>query len=145
MIELRSLGKTYIEIASTLSCSEWTVKHQLIPNRKKNQQRYFRKKGTDDPLFLKRKRFLIKGTVIPFSLGELKSKIGKEPRCYLTGEPIDLMKPETYSLDHIIPISRGGKSSLDNIGLCKSDVNQAKYDMTPTEFISLCKRVIGAT
>lgn len=69
-------------------------------------------------------------------------KIGKNPTCYLTGEPIDLTKSSTYSLDHIIPRSRGGKNTLDNMGLVKKEINLAKSDKTPEEFIELCKKVL---
>lgn len=145
MFSLRSEGKSYQEIADILGCSIETVKYQLIPNRKKNGYKYHQKKKTADPLYFKKGRFMMKGTTIPFSLEELRQKIGDSPKCYLTGEPIDLLKPETYSLDHVIPLSRGGKSSLENCELIKADINQAKWNMTPEEFLLLCKRVINGT
>lgn len=86
---------------------------------------------------------MIKGTIKPFSLKELKEKVGLNPICYLTGEKIDLSKPETYSLDHKIPISRGGSSSLENLAISKIEINQAKYNMTPEEFLDLCNRVVN--
>ena len=143
MVKLQNQGKTYIQIATELNCSEWTVKYHLIKNRKTNSVKYYKQKSIDDPLFIKRRRFLIKGTIVPFSLTELRLKIGNNPKCYLTGESIDLNEPSSYSLDHIIPISRGGKSSLDNLGLIKLDVNLAKYNLTPDEFVLLCKRVVN--
>lgn len=141
MLDLKNQGKTYIEIASKLGCSEWTVKYHLMKCRKKSQLNYENCKKTTDPLYFKHKRFLITGTIESFSLSQLKNKIGNTPICYLTGEPIDLMRPETYSLDHIIPISRGGKSSIENVGLVKLDVNYAKHNLMPNEFIALCHRV----
>jgi CRISPR/Cas system Type II protein with McrA/HNH and RuvC-like nuclease domain len=142
MKELRKQGKTYVEISEIMGCSEWTVKYQLIPNRKKNQNRYYNKKSINDPLYFKRKHFMSHGAIVPFSLKDLKSKIEKKQKCYITGEPIDLLKPETYSLDHKIPVSRGGGSSLENLGLCKADINQAKYNLTDEEFLELCQRVV---
>ena len=50
----------------------------------------------------------------------LEKKIGEKPICYLTGIPIDINKPNEYSLDHIIPMSRGGKNTLENCGLLLS-------------------------
>lgn len=140
MLELQSTGMSYEDIAKSLGCSKWTVDYNLNPTRKDGQKNYTRKKT--DTLYFKRKRFLSSGHSIPFTLNELKLKIGTNPKCYLTGEPIDLSNPTEYSLDHIIPISRGGKSTLDNLAIVKSDINQAKYNLIPEEFIALCQRVL---
>jgi len=78
----------------------------------------------------------------PFKQQQLLDKIGPNPICYLTGLPIDLTKPSTYQFDHIIPASKNGDSSLDNLGICAKQANTAKSDMTPDEFINLCKLVL---
>jgi 5-methylcytosine-specific restriction endonuclease McrA len=142
-MELKLQGKTYKQIADIIGCSEWTVKYHTMPCRKNAQNNYYKKCNKIHPLLQKKKRFMIKGTIVPFSINELKEKIGNSPRCYLTGEPIDLLKPETYSLDHKLPISRGGKSSLENCELLKSEINQSKYNLTPEEFFKLCQRVVN--
>jgi len=77
-----------------------------------------------------------------FTFEDLKNKLGESPKCYLTGEPIDLSKPRTYEFDHIIPRSRGGDNSIDNLGICTKQANRSKRDMTPDEYINLCKRVL---
>ena len=143
--ELYSKGMIFKDIAKTIGCSIETVKYHLIPNRKINLNKYTIKISKNNPLHLKRKRFITSGEYIPFTLNELILKIGNNPKCYITDEPIDLLNSKTYSLDHIIPISRGGKSSLDNLGLVKADINQAKYNMTPFEFLNLCKRTINGS
>jgi len=142
MLELYSQGETYDNIAKKIGCSKWTIDYNLNPQRKKNQTKYDKQKQKTDTLYFKRKRFLSVGEKIPFTLKELKNKIGNSPKCYITGEIIDLSNPDEYSLDHIIPVSKGGKSSLDNLGIIKSDINQAKYNLTPEEFKLLCKRVL---
>lgn len=78
-----------------------------------------------------------------FKINELKEKIGNNPMCYLTGRPIDLTKSRSYSLDHIIPSSKGGLNTLENCGLTCSQANKAKSDMTLDEFYKLCKEVIS--
>lgn len=78
-----------------------------------------------------------------FSVDDVLEKFGDNPTCYLTGEPIDMNQPRTYSFDHIIPRSRGGDNSLDNLGLCTKQANQAKADMTPEELVEFCKKVIA--
>jgi CRISPR/Cas system Type II protein with McrA/HNH and RuvC-like nuclease domain len=77
-----------------------------------------------------------------FSLDQLTKKIGDNPKCYLTGKEIDLTKSRSYSLDHIIPRSKGGDNSLDNCGLTCREANQAKSDLSLEEFISLCQSVV---
>ena len=77
-----------------------------------------------------------------FSAKELLDKIGPNPTCYLTGEPIDLNKSRSYHLDHIVPKSRGGDDSLDNCQIASREANQAKGDLLLEEFVALCQKVI---
>lgn len=77
-----------------------------------------------------------------FTYQDVLNKFGEHPKCYLTGEEIDIYKPRTYNFDHIIPSSRGGQSTLDNLGICTKQANQAKSDMTPDEFIYFCKKIL---
>jgi 5-methylcytosine-specific restriction endonuclease McrA len=78
-----------------------------------------------------------------FDYKDIINKFGEKPKCYLTGVEIDIDKPKTFSFDHKIPRSRGGENSLENLGICTSDANQAKRDKTPEEFIELCKMVVN--
>lgn len=73
---------------------------------------------------------------------EVINKLGTNPICYLTGVSIDIDKPRTYAFDHIIPRSRGGENTIENLAICTKQANQAKFDMTPEEFISFCKKVV---
>jgi 5-methylcytosine-specific restriction endonuclease McrA len=77
-----------------------------------------------------------------FNFDDLLLKVGESPKCYLTGTPIDLSKSSTYHFDHIVPRSRGGDNSLNNLGICISKANMAKSDMLPNEFFDLCKLVL---
>ncbi|NDD54535.1 hypothetical protein EBZ39_11785 [bacterium] len=77
-----------------------------------------------------------------FSSKDLLEKIGKNPVCYLTGIPINLNKPRSYHLDHIVPRSRGGDDSLNNCQIACREANQAKGDLLVEEFFELCKKVI---
>jgi 5-methylcytosine-specific restriction endonuclease McrA len=71
----------------------------------------------------------------------LLTKFGPRPTCYLTGRPIDLEKWDTYNLDHVIPVSKGGKSTLDNCQLTCREANFAKCALSVNEFVSLCREV----
>jgi hypothetical protein len=50
--------------------------------------------------------------------------------CQYTGEKITY---ETGTIDHIIPRSRGGKSTWENLVMCCLEVNARKADRTPEE------------
>lgn len=143
MKKLKADGKSFTEIAAEMNCSVDTVKYHLIKNRKGQILKQCEKDKFKYCLALKRRQFLgRKKGVHRFSLEELKSKIGNDPRCYLTNESIDLSRPDTYSLDHKLSIARGGGSELENAELIKLDVNLAKHTKTVEEFLDLCRRVL---
>ncbi len=77
-----------------------------------------------------------------FTAEQLLNKIGPNPKCYLTGESIDLLNSSSYSLDHIIPRSRGGDNSLENCNICLRKINSMKTDLTLEEFYSNCAKVL---
>lgn len=61
-------------------------------------------------------------------------------RCVLTG---DKLSRETASLDHTVPISRGGAGTVDNLQWVTYEVNMAKHAMTNEEFRALCSKVLS--
>lgn len=77
-----------------------------------------------------------------FTVQDVLDKVGENPVCYLTGEQIDINKPRTYHFDHILPRSKGGENTLDNLAICTKDANLAKHNLTNEEFFALCKRVV---
>lgn len=77
-----------------------------------------------------------------FTYKDVLEKFGETPKCYLTGKNINIYDPRTYQFDHIVPVSRGGDCSLDNLGICTKQANSAKSDMTKDEFINFCREVI---
>lgn len=77
-----------------------------------------------------------------FTVQQLLDKIGPNPKCYLTGASIDLLDTSSYSLDHIIPRSKGGDNSLENCGLCLRHINTMKSDLTVEEFYDSCLKVL---
>lgn len=60
--------------------------------------------------------------------------------CALTG--IKLTK-ETMSVDHIIPMSKGGSNEPQNIRLVDKDVNLARRALTDEQFFALCQNVVN--
>lgn len=77
-----------------------------------------------------------------FTVKDLLEKFGEDPECYLTGKLIDLNKPETYSLDHIIPASKGGENTLENLGLLTREANRMKSDLEVEEMLQVCVDIL---
>lgn len=53
-------------------------------------------------------------------------------RCFYCEE--SLLEPWLYTLDHWIPVSRGGKNTFSNYRLACASCNGAKADMMPEDF-----------
>jgi 5-methylcytosine-specific restriction endonuclease McrA len=60
-------------------------------------------------------------------------------RCALTGKRLN----RTAELDHIIPVSKGGKNEPSNLQWLAPEINQCKNDLTDAEFIAICKQVLS--
>jgi len=58
--------------------------------------------------------------------------------CALSGIKLT---PETASLDHIVPVSRGGGYLMGNVQVVHADINRMKGTRTNEEFIELCQCV----
>lgn len=76
-----------------------------------------------------------------FNFNDVLEKFGVETNCYLSGEPINLYK-NNYNLDHIIPVSKNGDNSFDNLGIAHEVVNRMKSDLTPEELIEWCIKIL---
>lgn len=59
-------------------------------------------------------------------------------RCQLSGWEL---KPENASLDHKMPVSRGGDHAIENLQVLDFRVNKAKGTMTNDEFVEMCNAV----
>lgn len=59
--------------------------------------------------------------------------------CFLTGWELT---PHNVSLDHRMPVSRGGTHTLSNAQALHEEVNRAKGTLTNEEFIELCRAVV---
>lgn len=79
---------------------------------------------------------------ISFTWKDVIDKFSWETTCYLTGRHINLREPKTYQFDHIEPFSKGGVSTIDNLGICCRDANQAKHDMSVNDLLGLCKEIL---
>jgi hypothetical protein len=148
-IGVKKKGKN--KITKILNCAKSTVSYNCSSGEKKeDKKRSIRHSTKQGALYKKLQGFCynygkkdLKRKHYPMlNMGEVTKLIGKKPICYLTGEYIDLKDMKNYSLDHIVPMSKGGKSTLDNLGLTTKQANQAKSDLTKEEFLALCLRVV---
>lgn len=60
-------------------------------------------------------------------------------RCALTGQ---VLTPDNFVLDHIIPVAHGGTFSIDNCQLVTKEVNRAKHTMSQADFLAMCQNVV---
>ena len=67
-------------------------------------------------------------------------RIAKKQKCKCALSDLKL-NSETVSVDHIIPISKGGKNSIDNVRLVDGRINKMRNDMNDEEFFKLCQLV----
>jgi len=62
----------------------------------------------------------------------------QQHKCALTGR---VLTPENASLDHVVPVSRGGSHDVENVQLVIKMANDMKGTLTMEEFISICTDV----
>lgn len=161
ILKLREDGKTYNEIKKILGCSKGTISYhcgegQKIKNSNRtkelrNKNAVLRKidaykNGNRKLVANKSNDFQyienINKYEIKFGWRDIIDKFGWNTNCYLTGDFIDLNKPNIYSFDHIIPKSKGGSSSLENLGVTTKAANQAKSDLLLHDLFDLCKKIL---
>lgn len=61
-------------------------------------------------------------------------------RCFLSGRPLT---PSNVSVDHLVPLSRGGSQDASNLRLVTRGANQAKSNLLLEEFVELCRDVVS--
>lgn len=59
--------------------------------------------------------------------------------CYYCGQ---LLTDDNFTIDHLIPLSRGGKHKMKNLKPCCMSCNREKGSMTRDEYLSVCKPIL---
>ena len=146
ILALRKDGNTYQEIANILGITRYQVEYHANPKRKEIQKKGSAKYHRKNPIYKKVANFRAitpkEVRVETFSMQNFLEKIGEFPKCYYTGTPIDILKQETYSIDHKIPVAQGGSNSIENAELTLMRINQMKMNRTPQQFLDDCKLVL---
>jgi 5-methylcytosine-specific restriction endonuclease McrA len=78
--------------------------------------------------------------VRPFDLWKIAKR--QKMKCPISGR---MLTTENVSIDHILPLIRGGKNELSNLQLTTKEANQAKHTLTQEELIQLCKDILSMT
>jgi hypothetical protein len=161
ILKLRQEGKTYNEIKKILGCSKSTISYYCGEGQKEKLKNRRKKLIDENPVIKKLDTYKNNNKVlvanksndfqynesskkynIQFGWKDVIAKFGWSTNCYLTGDFIDLNKPNTYSFDHVIPKSKGGTNSLDNLGVTTRAANQAKSDLLLHDLFDLCKKIL---
>ena len=170
ILALRLEGNSYREIASKLDCSKSVIsyhcnngatksklfkynksrdadKKAVIKKLNNFKSRHFPKKIITKTAGFKRTTSSHKTVVNNITEGnygcqDVLDKIGSNPKCYLTGKPIDLSESGTYEFDHIVPIKLGGTNDLSNLQICLKEVNDAKSSLMLDDFYKLCEEIL---
>lgn len=164
ILKLFQLGLSYGEIAKEVGCSKSTVAYHCNPKTKEGTIKRNARNRLSKPWARKLENYKNKtrlksrvekfqcrekGRLAPmdsssfdFCMDDVLEKFGMTPTCYLTGRKLDMKESDTYSFDHIIPASRGGDNSFSNLGITCQEANQAKFNLTVDEFLSLCKEIL---
>lgn len=96
----------------------------------------------DHHLFLMTARTLKRATGVwiePLKLWALWKK--QHGRCVLSGRRLNGRVNKQVALDHIIPKSKGGQTSLDNLRWTTYEINIAKGTMTDEALLTLCRDI----
>jgi 5-methylcytosine-specific restriction endonuclease McrA len=167
ILELRAQGLSYTQIKKVLGCSKGTIAYHLNDTTKFKTLQTTSEARKQNSLLTKVDKFKHKRkrnklneqtrdfqrckrggekdrTTTDFSSSDVLALVGDSPKCYLTGRSIDLTKPGSFHFDHIIPATRGGTNSIDNLGLAIREANLAKGTLLLDEFVELCKEVLTA-
>jgi 5-methylcytosine-specific restriction endonuclease McrA len=60
----------------------------------------------------------------------------QEYSCAITGVPLT---PDNCSVDHVRPLEKGGKNTLENLQLTTKHANFAKRNLEIEEFLEICR------
>ena len=152
-----------------LSCSKSTISYYLGDNQKEKTKNRNKKTKSKPEFVLQKKLYAFRyrdnlgkkvlskvrdfqrreGSKIKitkpelnFNIEDFLLKIGDNPKCYLSGELINLYETKTYCIDHIVPATKGGENTLENAGLISSTLNKMKSDISVDELLEKCIQVL---
>ena len=161
ILKLRSEGKSYNEIKKILGCSKSTISYHCGDGQKEKNNIRSKKCKNKNYLINRLYHFTNRKLKVSvrdfqrrdgdklldkqhktFDYNNILKKFGVETICYLSGEAINLLTDSHYQLDHIVPVKKGGKNNINNLGVLHKDINRMKGELTVDEFIEWCKKIL---
>lgn len=159
ILKLRSEGKSYREIQAILGCSKGLIAYHCGSEQKEKARKRVYKSRSKHPYIrkyyqfidqsrngqkkdVKRYQYKVWSQVANFVWQDIVDKFGENPNCYLCGSNIDIYETLNYSFDHIIPFSKNGPCTLENLGLACKFCNTSKNELNPEEYYAHCKKVL---
>lgn len=85
----------------------------------------------------RRKLRKVKVDITPWDLWKMAKK--QRMLCALSGRKLT---SDNISLDHILPLSKGGTNNISNLRLVKKEVNFARQTLSDTDFFNLCREIL---
>lgn len=61
-------------------------------------------------------------------------------RCAISGRELT---PENATVDHVVPLAKGGEHCASNAQLLDDEINRAKGTKTNEEFLAICQEVVA--
>jgi CRISPR/Cas system Type II protein with McrA/HNH and RuvC-like nuclease domain len=159
ILKLRSEGKSFKQIAKILGCAKSTVSYHCGEGQKEksmDRQNKRRREIVNSKLTSFKNRFRhrtrdfqrreennkLGKANYDFTREDVLNKFGVDTKCYLSGTPINMLRSNDYAFDHVIPVSKGGLNTLENLGITTKLVNRIKTDQTPEELFFWCKKIL---
>lgn len=158
ILKLRLEGLSYRQIVKKLGCSLSTVSYHCGEGQKEKTIKRLRKYRDNNTLSNKISTYRCKtrdfknsktlrklGKISKdskFNAEDVIDKFGINPVCYLSGRKINLHDTKSFHFDHIKPISKGGLSTLDNLGITTREANLAKSDLHLSDLLKLCEDIL---
>lgn len=124
------------------SCSDDYNKQYYLKNKEKRRKQIeeSEKKRLMLPENVFKKRIDRSRKRVEASFEELYSKFNSHRYCEYCG--ISLSEHD-YSIDHVVPLVRGGKKTIDNLTFSCTDCNYLKGTRTKVEFLAFLEEYIG--
>lgn len=126
--QYRLARKKYCEDNKICNQKNMTCQEKALPNHKMCEKHFFQECAIRH----------LKDSKRGLELQELFYKQNQE--CYLSNKK--LIIGVNASLDHIIPLSKGGTNDTSNLAWMDENSNYAKNNMSNEEFIELCRQIV---
>lgn len=156
ILQLRKQGKSYNEIAKITGANKSTIAYHCGKGQKQKARdrnrinkrkhpyimKFYRFIAIECPRKLKTYHYQRWQKEVNFHWKDIIELYSESPNCYLCGTSINIHETDTYAFDHKIPRSRGGSRTLDNLGIACKVCNVSKNNLTTSEFLEHCRKII---